>query len=145
MFIVAKQTIYSDNQKTVEYKDDIKAILECIWWCYKANSFTIIKSLKWNGSVYVAQLLCLMFIGLFKVITWVKSRLPISIFSFKEKFNVSQKESYWWNILTFKHVDKLQKCFSTSANISQAPCFIFSFLRAYWGFHFFRIYIKRIL
>ena len=32
---------YSDNQKTVEQKDDISAILKCIRCCYKANSCTI--------------------------------------------------------------------------------------------------------
>ncbi len=31
---------YSDNQKTVEYEDDIKAILMCVRGCYKANSCT---------------------------------------------------------------------------------------------------------
>ena len=28
------------NQKTVEEKDDIKAIITCISYCYRANSFT---------------------------------------------------------------------------------------------------------
>ena len=32
--------IYSDNQKTGELKDDIKAIRKCVWYCYKANRFT---------------------------------------------------------------------------------------------------------
>ena len=31
---------YSDNQKTVDYEDDIKAKLNCIWCCYKANTLT---------------------------------------------------------------------------------------------------------
>ena len=32
--------IYSDNQKTMEKEDDIRALLKCIWWCCIANSFT---------------------------------------------------------------------------------------------------------
>ena len=31
---------YSNNQKTMKWEDDIIAIIKCIWWCYKANSFT---------------------------------------------------------------------------------------------------------
>ena len=30
---------YSDNQKTMEWENDIIAIFEYIWYCYKANSF----------------------------------------------------------------------------------------------------------
>ena len=33
--------LYSDNKKTVEYKDDIKAILKCIWCCYETNTLYI--------------------------------------------------------------------------------------------------------
>ena len=44
-----------------------------------SNKFTPNKSVtKWNGAIYTAQLLRLKFIGLFKVITWVQSRLPTS-------------------------------------------------------------------
>ena len=32
--------IYSDVQKTVELKDDIKAMPKCTRCCHKANSFT---------------------------------------------------------------------------------------------------------
>ena len=32
--------MYSDNQKTMEYEDDIKAILKCILCCYKVNTLT---------------------------------------------------------------------------------------------------------
>ena len=32
--------LYCDKQKTMEKEEDIIAILRCIWWCYKANSFT---------------------------------------------------------------------------------------------------------
>ena len=32
--------IYSEKQKTVEYKDDIKEIIKCFWCCYNAYSFT---------------------------------------------------------------------------------------------------------
>ena len=32
--------IYSDNQKTTKYEDDIISVLKCIWSRYKANSFT---------------------------------------------------------------------------------------------------------
>ena len=31
---------YIDNQIPMESEDDIIAILNCIWWCYKANGFT---------------------------------------------------------------------------------------------------------
>ena len=51
-----------------------KAIFKCIIWCYKANSFTTNLSdplLTKRGSVYTAQLLCLMFNGLFKTMTCV--------------------------------------------------------------------------
>ena len=30
--------LYSDNQKTVEYEDEIEAILKWTWFCYKANT-----------------------------------------------------------------------------------------------------------
>ena len=32
---------YSDIQKTVKQEDDIQAILKCISFCYKTNSFTV--------------------------------------------------------------------------------------------------------
>ena len=32
--------IYSEKQKTVEYKDDIKEIIKCFWCFYNAYSFT---------------------------------------------------------------------------------------------------------
>ena len=49
-----KPLTYSDNQKPMEYEDDIIAVFKCIWWCYKANSFT--KNLK---------LICVCVTGLF--------------------------------------------------------------------------------
>ena len=59
-------TINLWNKKTT-----LKQYSKCIWCCYKANSFTISLNidyeLKW--SVHTTQLLCLMYIGLFKVIT----------------------------------------------------------------------------
>ena len=46
------------------------------------NNYYVVESLiKWNGSVYSAQWLRLMFIGLFKVILESKSRLPFPEFS----------------------------------------------------------------
>ena len=36
-----KTFIYSDNQKTMEYEDDIIAMFKCIRGCYKAKSYTI--------------------------------------------------------------------------------------------------------
>ena len=66
---------YSDNQKTMEYKYDIIAILK---------SFDVVKKqifllgtklgkaqFKWKGSIYTVQLLCLMCIELVQGITWV--------------------------------------------------------------------------
>ena len=38
--------VFSKNQITVEYEDDIEAIILCIWCCYKANC------LNSNRSVY---------------------------------------------------------------------------------------------
>ena len=58
--------MYRNNQKTVEWEDDIKAIIRSIECC--SNQINN----QWNGSVYTAQLLCLMFNGLsmvFKVRT----------------------------------------------------------------------------
>ena len=58
---------YSNNWETMEKEDDIN---QYFWYCYKANSFKIIKSLiQRNGSVYLAQLLQLMLIRLFKAVT----------------------------------------------------------------------------
>ena len=33
---------YSETRRTVKKEDDIKAIVRCVWWCYKATSFTCI-------------------------------------------------------------------------------------------------------
>ena len=54
---------YSDNQTTVESEDDIQVILKWIWCYYKAIGLQVS---CWNGYVYTAKLLCLMFIELFK-------------------------------------------------------------------------------
>ena len=32
----------SKKQKTVEWEDDMKAIIKCILWCYKSKSFTVV-------------------------------------------------------------------------------------------------------
>ena len=53
--------------------------------------------IKWNGPVYTAQLLCLMFIGLFKVITWVdfqfQSFLVITVY-----YKIINQENSKWNV-----------------------------------------------
>ena len=37
---VKTENSYSDYQKTMEQEDDIITIFNCIWWYYKANTFT---------------------------------------------------------------------------------------------------------
>ena len=120
--------IYSDNQKTMKYEDNIISILKCIRMCYKANIFT--RYLKnyffvWNLSVFTAQLLCFMVIKLFKIKTWFwnfvllfLSFLVITVCSLNlfllvggggqfsplvVFFCITQKVLVWgcWNFLTF--------------------------------------------
>ena len=33
---------HGENQKTVEYGDDIEATFKCIWYSYSVNRFTIV-------------------------------------------------------------------------------------------------------
>jgi len=65
----------------IDINEDFIAILLCIWYCYKVNSFTINSlnksCIKFNGSVYTAQLF-LIFIGKLKVITWVLKSSSLS-------------------------------------------------------------------
>ena len=55
---------YSDNQKTLEYREDVRVKVKCIWWRCIAFS-----------------LQSLILIRLIKIITWVKSRLHIPEYS----------------------------------------------------------------
>ena len=65
-------TLYSESQKTVEKKDDIKAIIKCVWGCCEEIvllvTYKIIYFVKWDYKHFtnvVSQVF-----GIFKVITW---------------------------------------------------------------------------
>ena len=61
---------------------------------------TLINSqIKWNGSVYTAQILCPMFIGLLNVITWVyKSSSYFRVFWLSLLENNRKKYQYWLSL-----------------------------------------------
>ena len=55
----------SEKQKTVEYKDDIKQSLKNVIVAKKIVS--LYKTPKGHRSVYISQLLCLLYIELFQI------------------------------------------------------------------------------
>ena len=66
------------NRKLYEKRDNIISILKCNWRFYKENSFNSL--INWNGSVYTAQLMFPMFIGLFKFLSHILSLKSTSYF-----------------------------------------------------------------
>ena len=69
--VVCKASLWQSSNCTTIYNDNI-AILKCIWCCNKALLESLIML---NGSVYIAQFLCLMLIENYKLS--LKSCLPI--------------------------------------------------------------------
>ena len=81
--------------------------MKFIWCCYKAKRFTsklLNQSITmWNGSVYKAQFLCLLFIE-------SKSRLPIPEFSAYHCINVRKALLYRCNIFGFHFLRIYSDC-----------------------------------
>ena len=93
---LSMNSVYKENQKTVELEEDIKAIIKCIWCCYKANSYNcnlihLLCKLSWT--VYTALLLCFMTIELFKEILQVF--LKVSAFESLERW----RSAVGWNTI----------------------------------------------
>ena len=64
---IRKLSRYSEN--SVKNEDDSSAMYFIIDAVIKQMVLSMIELIKWNCSVYSAQLLCFMFIGLFDILT----------------------------------------------------------------------------
>ena len=89
---------YSNNQK--KGKTTLQQNLYLMLLQSKQFYKTLINSqIKWNGSVYTAQMLCPMFIGLLNVITWVyKSSSYFRVFWLSLLENNRKKYQYWLSL-----------------------------------------------